>query len=139
MKKSPEVGIGICIMRANKILLGERKNSHGAGEWSFPGGHLEMNETWEECAEREVFEETALIIRNIRFAGVTNDIFLSDHKHYITIFMLAEYENGTAKVNEPDRCDEWKWFDWDNLPEPLFLPVRNLLKTGFAPAGLEKE
>ena len=139
MKKSPEVGIGICIVRANKVLLGKRKNSHGDGSWSFPGGHLEMNETWEECAEREVLEETNLVIRNPRFAGVTNDIFISDHQHYITIFMLAEYENGTVKVNEPDRCDEWKWFDWDNLPEPLFLPVRNLLKTGFAPAGLEKE
>ena len=133
MKKSPEVGIGICLVRDKKILLGRRLNSHGKGTWSFPGGHLEMNETWEECAEREVFEETDLIIRNIRFAGVTNDIFLSDHKHYITVFMIADYEKGTLKVKEPEKCEEWHWFEWDKLPKPLFLPVRNLIESGFAP------
>ncbi len=37
-KKYPKVGVGVMIMRENKVLLGLRQGSHGAGEWSFPGG-----------------------------------------------------------------------------------------------------
>ena len=45
-KKYPRVGIGVMIQNEEgEILLGLRKGSHGAGEWSFPGGHLEMGET----------------------------------------------------------------------------------------------
>jgi len=76
-KKRPTVGIGVCIIKDGKVLLGKRINSHGEGSWSFPGGHLEMYETWENCAKREVLEETDLKIKNTRFAGVTNDIFLT--------------------------------------------------------------
>jgi 8-oxo-dGTP diphosphatase len=132
-KERPEAGIGVCILEEGKVLLGKRKNSHGAGCWSFPGGHLEMFETWEHCAEREAFEETGLKIRNTKFIGVTNDIFQEEKKHYITIFIMADYDSGNPMVMEPDKCDEWRWFSWDTLPEPLFLPIENLIRQGFRP------
>ena len=129
----PVVGVGVCIIRNAGVLLGKRKSSHGEGCWSFPGGHLEINESWEQCAEREAFEETGIKIKNLRFAAVTNDIFADEGRHYITIFILADHDSGEVILKEPDKCSGWKWFGWDNLPEPLFLPVRNLIRQGFRP------
>ncbi|EIC82110.1 NUDIX hydrolase [Serratia sp. M24T3] len=57
---SPQIGIGVLIFREGKILLGRRKGSHGAGDWSAPGGHLEFGETPEICGIREAWEETGI-------------------------------------------------------------------------------
>ena len=128
MAQRPKVGIGVIIKKNKKILLGKRLNAHGEGTWSFPGGHLEFGESWEECTKREVLEETNLQITNIKFHAVTNDIFKKENKHYITIFMESDYSSGELQNMEPYKCEKWDWFTWDNLPEKLFLPIRNLIK-----------
>lgn len=133
MENRPKVGIGVIIIKDKKILLGKRKNAHGEGSWCYPGGHLEFGESWEECSRREVWEEVGIQIKNIRFGTITNDIFENEHKHYITISMISDYESGEVKLMEPDKCDKWEWFEWDNLPSPLFLPTINQLKEGFNP------
>jgi 8-oxo-dGTP diphosphatase len=132
-KERPEVGIGVCVIKDGKVLLGKRKNSHGGGSWSFPGGHLEMYETWEDCAKREVLEEADLRIKNTKFAGVTNDFFPEEDKHYVTLFIIAYYDSGELKTMEPEKCSDWNWFSWENLPQPLFRPILNLIKQGFDP------
>ncbi|MBA4320552.1 MAG: DNA mismatch repair protein MutT [Flavobacterium sp.] len=96
--KGPKVGVGVIVIKDGKILLGKRKNTHGKGAWSFPGGHLEFNESWEDCAARETMEETGIMIKNIRFGAATNDIFQIEKKHYITIFMLSDYNSGEVKT-----------------------------------------
>ncbi len=131
--KRPKVGVGVIVVKDGKALLGKRKNAHGEGSWSFPGGHLEFNESWEDCASRETMEETGIAIKNIRFGAATNDIFQSEGKHYITIFMLADYDSGEVKVMEPEKCERWEWFKWDNFPQPLFIPVQNLRKRNYNP------
>ena len=57
------------------------------GTYAFPGGHLEFGESFEECAVREIMEEAGLAIGNVRFLTATNDVMVSENKHYITIFM----------------------------------------------------
>jgi len=131
--KFPKVGVGVFVIKDNKILFGRRINTHGHNTWSLPGGHLEFNEEIETCAIREVKEETGISIKNINPVTFTNDIFLDEDKHYITIFVLSEFESGDVKILELDKCDCWDWFDWNNLPSPLFLPLRNLLKQNFNP------
>lgn len=133
MQNRPGVGVGVCIIKDGKILFGKRKNAHGEGDWCFPGGHLEFNESWEECAKRETLEETGIKIKNIRFATATNDLFLKEKKHYITIFMLADYDSGEVKIMEPDKCEKWDWFDWNEPPQPLFQSSLNLRKQNFDP------
>ncbi|MCK4715051.1 MAG: NUDIX domain-containing protein [Candidatus Aenigmarchaeota archaeon] len=126
----PSVGIGVIVIRDGRFLLGWRRASHGSGTWCPPGGHLEFGETPEDCAKREVLEETGLRIKNIRFGAVTNDIF-GDNKHYITLNMLADWESGEPTAMEPEKAERWEWFSWDNLPKPLFLSLQNLVKSGF--------
>ena len=127
-EQRPKVGIAVVIERNNKILLGKRKGSHKSGFWAVPGGHLEFNETLEDCAIREVMEETGLTIKNIRKDTFTNDIMKDEGKHYITCFVRADCENGEPKIMEPDKCEEWGWFDWDNLPSPLFSKYKEILR-----------
>ncbi|MCG8570925.1 MAG: NUDIX hydrolase [Spirochaetes bacterium] len=133
MNKYPRVGIGTIITYNNKVLLGKRKNSHGTGCWCFPGGHLEYSETFVDCAIRETYEETGLKIENIQQIALTNDFFVEENKHYITIFMQATVDQSQVQLKEPDKCEYWQWFDWNDLPSPLFLPIKNLLLQKYNP------
>lgn len=130
---NPKIGLGVLIFnKNNQILLGKRKNSHGTSSWGPPGGHLEFGESFEECAIRETAEETGLIIDNPTFLAITNDIFEAEGKHYVSIFMRADLtDNQTVKNLEPDKVEDWHWFSLDELPEPLFLPLKQL-SSGFA-------
>lgn len=133
--KRPKVGVGVIIVRDSKVLMGKRLGTNGSGTWNFPGGHLEFGETPEACAEREVKEETGLKVTKTRLGPYTNDYFEAEGKHYITLFVVAEVEPGDARLMEPDRNEAWGWFEWDHLPQPLFLPIKNLLKRGFRPSS----
>lgn len=136
MKKTGEVrvGVGAIVVRDGKVLLGYRRGSHGEGTWALPGGHLEYGENAADCAIREVAEETGLRIHDIRPGPYTNDIFDAEGMHYVTLFVVASCHDGEAAILEPEKCDAWRWFYWDNLPEPLFLPLQSLRSIGFLPA-----
>jgi len=95
-------------------------------------------ESIEKCAKREVFEETGIHIKNIRYATFTNDIFRKDQKHYVTLFVISEYDDGNLELKEPEKCEKWDWFFWDELPEPKFLPLENLLKQKLACLQIKK-
>jgi 8-oxo-dGTP diphosphatase len=127
-KNRPKVGVGVIIIKDGKVLLGKRKGSHGEGAWALPGGHLEFFETLEDCAKRETKEETGIAIKNIQKFAYTNDIFPIEQKHYITCFVKAEYDSGDVRVMEPDKCEKWEWFERGNFPDPIFIPLQNLLK-----------
>ena len=134
--RKPRVGVGVIIRRDYYlVLLGKRKNAHGDGTWSFPGGHLNFFETLEKCAKREVREETGLEIDVVDWDGcvATNDLFEEENKHYLTAYVRANYIGGTPRVMEPEKCEIWKWFSWNSLPNPLFLPIQNLIKLPYNP------
>ena len=123
----PAVGVGVIITRGEQILLVKRVNSHGAGSWSPPGGHLEFGESLEDCARRETEEETGLHITDVVFRALTNDLFVTENKHYITIWMEGRYSSGEATIQAPYEVGEIGWFAWNALPQPLFLPLEHLL------------
>ncbi|MGM5487995.1 MAG: nucleotide triphosphate diphosphatase NUDT15 [Nanobdellota archaeon] len=131
----PKIGVGVIVIKDGKVLMGKRKNAHGDGSWSFPGGHLEFNETVEECAMREVSEETGISLKNMRKGPFTNDIFEKERKHYVTLYVVSDFAAGQVTVMEPDKFETWDWFEWNNLPQPLFIPIQNLLQKDFDPLG----
>ena len=127
--KQVRVGVAVILMRGDKILLGKRQGSHGAGTYSVPGGHLEFGETVGTCAKREVMEETGIAISDPLFqGGFTNDIFAEEGKHYATLFVVSRHNVGVAHNLEPEKCEGWEWYSLDNLPQPLFLPLANWCK-----------
>jgi 8-oxo-dGTP diphosphatase len=129
----PKVGVGVFVKRDGKFLMQKRKGKHGDGTWSLPGGHLEFGETPEECAAREVMEETGVRISNFCRGPYTNDYFDAEGKHYITLFIVSEYESGEPRILEPETTEDLGWFTIGDLPGPLFLPLKNLFDTGFSP------
>ena len=132
-KERPQIGVGVCVIKDGKVLFGKRKNAHGEGSWCFPGGHLEFNESVEDCARREVLEETGLAIKNLRLGPYTNDIFEKENKHYVTLFIVADYDSGDLKLMEPEKCERWNWFSWEEPPCPLFLSLQNLAEKNYNP------
>ena len=62
VRAQARVGVAVIVRRKGHVLMGLRKGSHGAGTWSFPGGHLETGETVTMCAARELLEETGVKI-----------------------------------------------------------------------------
>ena len=121
--KHPRVGIGVMIQNEKgEVLLGLRQGSHGAGEWSFPGGHQKFGEEMEKTAKREVKEETGLDVNEFELISIADEMryIKSDGKHYLNIGIKGSYNCGEPKVMEPEKCKEWKWVSLDNLPENLF-------------------
>ena len=131
MEKFVRVGVGLYIFNENnQLLLGLRKSPHDYGTWCPPGGHLEFGESNEEAAVRETREETGLTISadDVWFEGVTNDFYPQSDKHYITLHLFCKKYQGKPQIMEPQKCAEWRWFDLDNLPENLMLPIKNFIK-----------
>jgi 8-oxo-dGTP diphosphatase len=117
------VGVAVLISRDGKWLMHKRKGSHGAGTWSFPGGHIDFGDTPVFACRREVLEETGLEVgycEPYRYLPYANADFI-EGKQYITLFFVAEYIGGEPKVMEPDKCDgDWIWVDPVDPPKPLF-------------------
>ena len=102
--KIVRAGVGVFVFKDGKFIMIQRKGSHGEGSWSVPGGHIEFSESLEETAKREILEETNLSIRNVRIGAVTNDYFRDEGKHYITVWLLSDYQGGKERIMEPDKC-----------------------------------
>lgn len=126
----PKVGLGVYILNDQcELLLLRRKGAHGANTWCPPGGHLEFGESFEECAKKEAKEESDLDVDDLKLIKVTNDVFREEGKHYVTLAMCARSHKGEPKIVEPEKCDEIRWFALNNLPEPLFIPVKNYFES----------
>ncbi|PWY81983.1 hypothetical protein BO70DRAFT_315497 [Aspergillus heteromorphus CBS 117.55] len=150
MTINPRIGVGVFVLNPQgQFILGRRQGSHGSGTWALPGGHLELNESFEECAAREVQEETGLEVKDIRFLTATNDIMKAEGKHYVTIFVGCVLQDGSAEpmIMEPEKCSKWEWVTWeqtrsffqeqstaeengsnDFAGRQLFIPILNLFR-----------
>lgn len=128
-------GFGVMLLKNNKILLGRRNSNpqkassalHGEGTWTMPGGKLDFGESFEEGARRELLEETGISINaeDFKLISLSNEIV--PDAHFITAGLLCENIDDEPKVMEPDEIVEWKWFSFDELPNPLFKPSQKII------------
>jgi 8-oxo-dGTP diphosphatase len=132
MSEKPQVGAAIIITKDDKVLLMKRKGSHAPGTWSTPGGHLDFGETLEGCAAREAKEEVGVDVVDIRFRAVTNDLFEATGRHYVTIWLEGKTMDEPCIASEREVA-EVGWFAWGAFPQPLFLPLANLVKENSYP------
>lgn len=121
----PLIMTSACVLilnEKNQLLLQKRRDN---GTWSYPGGSMEMGETFEECARREALEETGLQLKDLRFFTDNSGekmhyVYPNGDEVYIAeiVFICKEYE-GKMKVQEEEIITQ-QFFDLDNLPEPIF-------------------
>lgn len=116
------IGIGIIVVRGDKILIGKRGPDckRGAGLWALPGGHLEPNEQIEECIKRELLEETGVKVRIPQRTFHESVFAVTDHlRHqslnHLTFWALTFWDSSEAELKEPDKCTEWKWVTLDEI------------------------
>jgi 8-oxo-dGTP diphosphatase len=100
----------LCYVRKDKhtLMIHRIKKQHDmhAGKWNGLGGKLEMGESPEECARREIHEESGLVAQNLILKGVlTFPAFANDEDWYTFVFLVTEYE-GTL-VNSPEGVLKW--------------------------------
>ncbi len=116
--QNPKPTATIICMKKDEILLAKRAFEPAKGEWGLPGGFMEMNETLEEAAERELHEET-----NLK-GKVTN--LLSTCSHYGTVFGDILSIGVEMKVDDfsemkaGDDAEELKFFNINNIPKIVF-------------------
>ena len=123
------VGVGVMVLTPAGYVLIKRKGSHGEGEWSFPGGHLEFGESVEDCGRREVMEELGVELSEVRVLGCfTEDQFPG--KHYITLYVIGKAV-GEPRIIEPDKASDICFVtstSVGDLPTPLFGGVAEAYK-----------
>jgi len=111
----------------NKGHIFERKNCYGAGTWGLPGGHLEYGESLIDGAKRELKEELGVNGPQLQLITITENI--GEATHYIHASFLASNIVGEIILNEPEFCEEWKFFNITQLPVNIFKPHEKIVQT----------
>ncbi len=115
----PKVILAVVVVKDGKILMGKRKGSNpGQGMYGTPGGHLELGESIAECVLRELKEEVAIEVTNMRFLSITN-VRAFPPKHFVAISVLVDWKSGEPILCEPDLCEAWEWVDPRHPPTPM--------------------
>jgi 8-oxo-dGTP diphosphatase len=83
---------------------------------------------------RETQKEIGVIVTEVTFLAITNDIFDVPEMHAVTLWMAGSYVSGTPTMQAEHEISAVGWFSWDALPEPLFLPFEHLLTGRCYPA-----
>lgn len=135
--ETPMVGVGAIIIDGDRVVLVKRGRAPLAGQWSIPGGLLEIGETLRACAEREVREETGLTVIIGELLGVFDRVVPDAdghiHYHYVLIDFLCRRASG--KLCPADDAEDARWFHQDDLPGLGLAPeTLKVIQTGFEKA-----
>ncbi|MFQ6078254.1 MAG: NUDIX hydrolase [Thermodesulfobacteriota bacterium] len=114
----PIVGVGAIIIKGEEVLLARRGKEPGYGQWSIPGGAVDLGERLEEAVIREVCEEVNLTIRVGEVVEILDRIFRdADGKiqyHYVLVDFLCEYLSGEEKPSSD--ALEVQWVPLSEIP-----------------------
>lgn len=127
IKKSPYASCNILVFSKEhaqmRLLLAQRKKGFGIGKFTIPGGQQKAGETLKECSERELSEETGLILLKGKPISLRVIKFCLN-PWVLSVGVLAEEYSGSPVNKEKHNHTEWEWYDVHDLPEDLFGPTR---------------
>jgi ADP-ribose pyrophosphatase YjhB (NUDIX family) len=134
----PFVGVGAVVVEDGRALLVRRGREPRLGEWSIPGGLVELSETVRQAVVREVCEETGLTIEPLQLLGVFDRVVRDGEGrtlyHYVLIDFLCRPLTG--ELQAADDADEARWFTQAELdPLPLAKDTAEVIRQGFQSAG----
>jgi 8-oxo-dGTP diphosphatase len=135
----PLVGVGAIVVDKGRVVLIKRGKAPLLGEWSIPGGMLELGETLRKGAEREALEETGLVVRATELLGVFDRIVPDDDKrtlyHYVLVDFLCERVSGDLQASGD--ASEARWFTSDEVAKlPLAEDTAGVIRTALQRAAL---
>ncbi len=132
----PLIGVGAVIVQNELVLLIRRGMEPAKGEWSIPGGLVNVGETLRDAAIREVLEETGLLIEPFQLVELVDRIFKDDlgrvRYHYVLADFLCHVRGGSLLAGSD--AIEAKWFYRDELEELNLAEITlNVITKGMGP------
>jgi len=130
----PRVAVGAIVFKDGKVLLVKRGQPPADGLWAIPGGSVELGETLQAAAEREIREETTIVIR-AKAPVFTFDTVEKDKKgdirfHYVIVDLTADYIEGEPRAGSD--VTEARWVSPSELEQlNVNRTTRKLLKEQF--------
>ncbi|MGQ9676183.1 MAG: NUDIX hydrolase [Chloroflexota bacterium] len=117
--RAPIAAVGAVVVKDDRILLVKRGNEPGYGQWSLPGGAIELGETARAAAAREVKEETGFEVEAEDVVEVLDRIVLdADGRvryHYVLVDFVARYISG--ELHPSDEVLDGRWVLPEDLPQ----------------------
>ena len=101
-----------------QVLLIERGNDPYKGWWAFPGGFMNMDETAEECARRELKEETSLVVQDLKQLGAYTAVHRDPRERVISVVFYTLVS--PAEVKGGDDARRAQWFPVGEVPQLAF-------------------
>lgn len=130
----PRVAVGAVVIHEKKALLVLRGKPPAINIWAIPGGSVEVGETLQTAAEREVLEETGLQIKAgeviYTFQAIERDDIGRVRYHYVILDVRAELLQPEQPLRPGDDARDAGWFTWAELNQPnlpISEPTRILL------------
>lgn len=128
------MAVGAVVFKNNCVLLVRRGQAPSEGVWAIPGGSVEIGETLQEAAEREILEETGIRIRAgqpiYTFDVIDRDADGKIRFHYVIVDLAADYVSGQPAAG--DDAAEARWVSAYEISElEVSPPTLRLLKTRF--------
>lgn len=121
--RHPIVGVGGVVVRGNRVLLIRRGREPLKGEWSIPGGMLELGESLKEGVKREVLEETGLRVRPLEALAVFDRVQKKGGRvwyHYVIVDYVCRPSGGRLKSGS-DVLDA-RWVKREEIPGYRITP-----------------
>ncbi|MBO6505622.1 MAG: NUDIX hydrolase [Kordiimonadaceae bacterium] len=130
MPNRPTVGAGAVVLKGEEVLLIRRGKAPRKGEWSLPGGSVELGETTEAATVREVKEETGLDVELGSLLDVINYIDKSEgsvRHHYVLVDYLAFWRGGEP-VGDSDALEARFFTAEEALALPLWSETKRIIR-----------
>ena len=126
----PRAAVGAVVFKDETVLLVRRGRPPARGQWAIPGGNIKLGETLQQAAEREIFEETGIVIRAgepiYTFDVVVRDKHGAIQFHYVIVDLAAEYIKGDLRPG--DDADDVRWLNAEAINRlPVSPPTLMLL------------
>jgi len=107
----PRVAVGAIVFKDNQVLLVRRGKPPARDLWAIPGGSVEICETLQRAAEREIFEETGITIQALEpvftFDYIERDEFGCARFHYVIVDLTADYVRGEPRAGDDAADARW--------------------------------
>jgi ADP-ribose pyrophosphatase len=119
--------VGVIVYREKRVLLVKRRLPPNEGLWALPGGKVRWGETLRQAAEREVFEETGIVVHAGEAVHVFDIVRPADGVHFVIVDLIAQFVSGNPIA--ADDAAAARWFAQDDLHgEAIEANTSNLLR-----------